>query len=560
MTNERQITLSDFTPGIYSNGGFSTTVPPAPQGAAQEANTYRCIGLPGGGLAPLPRRVTEYDLPWPGVGTTATFVGIQTIPAVVGATQDIVYVMYDIDTNPRRNYLYALNTTTGTFTQIPWGTTPYPPAPGASTTFISLSTANTDGPTGVASTLGAAYNPNTTGYSTIVGWTSPQAAAIAGQTPYFWFHGLDIATFRNYFLGTGTTFIQAHALFWHQQRLVNFQRVGYTKITSTSPLGGGPLRYTLPFLATNPFTAPAASSTQNDLYLDRLQGWGSYGSISTGELILIGQLNGESLFVQGDLDAPSVSILRGVRPTGKWNSPGISTRRGMLYGVEKEGIWIWGGSNSSEKVSGQLRDDFCERTTPTSWGTNVFATGESMHPALWGDYVLYPNNFLLDLETMSWWKLENPSEYNMMMFSSEASRWLYGVLDSATSSSTDNLLRYDRSIAANSYSWQSQPISVSSPGRLVEVYDIEVKASVSTANVNHTVTITLTNENNTTQAETFTINSTSTQIPKRIRKPTIMTGGDVIIRIEATGNSTSAAPVVHSVTLSIRDGSPTSDT
>lgn len=562
MTNERQVTLSDFTPGIYSNGGFTSLVPPAPLGAAQEANTYRCIGLPGGGLAPLPRRTNEYDLPFPGVGTTTTLVGMQAIPASSSAsslTADIVYVMMDADTNPRRNYLYALNTNTGAFTQVPWGTTAYPPAPGASTTFITLTT-TTGPPVGCTSTLGAAYNPNTTGYSTIVGWTCPQAAAIGGSWPIFWFHGLDITTFRNYFIGSGSTFVSASVLFWHQMRLVYFQRTSYTKITGIGSLGGGPLIYTLPYLATAPFTAPAASATLANLYVDRLQSFGSYGSISTGELILIGQLAGESLFVQGDLDSPSVNILRGVHPTGKWNSPGLSTRRGLLYGTEKDGIWLWDGSNSSQKVSPQLVDNFYERTTPTSFNSSSGVVGESMHPAVWGDYVVYPNNFLLDMETMGWWKLDNPSQYNMMMFSSEGTRYLYGAIDAIQSGTTDSLMQYDKTVGANSYSWQSQPIPVGTPGRLVEVYDIEVKASVSQSTTNHTVTITLTNEDATTQAETFTFTSTDLNIPKRLRKPTFMRGVDIICRIEATGAGVTDAPVVHSVTLSVRDGSTTAAT
>src|SRR4051794_33970522 len=52
--------LNDFSPGIIQRTGVQTaTTSPASMGAAQVTNTYRCIALPGGGLGPLPRRVTD---------------------------------------------------------------------------------------------------------------------------------------------------------------------------------------------------------------------------------------------------------------------------------------------------------------------------------------------------------------------------------------------------------------------------------------------------------------------------------------------------------------------
>jgi hypothetical protein len=55
--------ITDFTPGIHSAGGTPTRLIPAPLGAAQLTNTYRCIGLKNGGLGPLPAIARAFDAP-----------------------------------------------------------------------------------------------------------------------------------------------------------------------------------------------------------------------------------------------------------------------------------------------------------------------------------------------------------------------------------------------------------------------------------------------------------------------------------------------------------------
>lgn len=169
--------------------------------------------------------------------------------------------------------------------------------------------------------------------------------------------------------------------------------------------------------------------------------------------------------------------------------------------------------------------------------------------------MVYPNNFLLDVENGSWWILEDPATKNFAIWSSHWGKTLWGAVDSIQSGTTNSMSRFDMGVPATSYSWQSQPIQVSQYGETIRVTDIEVKAVPSVADTNQTVTVTLTNRDNTTQPETIVINSKTT-IPVRERVPTAMRGDDIIVRIEADGGA-NPAPVVHSISLVYDSGTPT---
>lgn len=553
MAGENTVVLNDFTPGIYSYGGFASKVPPTPLGSAQETNTYRCIGLPSGGLAPLPRKINSYSITHPGVGTTSHIVGLGvnlTTRSAAGSNQSVEYVrvVLDADTNPRRNYCYALDTHNGTFALRPWYTTNFLVAPGATTNFISLVTTNTQPPAGVTFSKAIIY---TSGLNTYEMFSTPAAATIGGLKPVYWFEQEGSA-----------------ALSWVRAALATsgISAVGYHsgRVIGISDMAGvfGSLYYWKPYLNTGtpPTFAAGVTNTDEAFFFSNALRYmlsGSYGSISTGEFLVIGGVPESTFQISGDLDNPTVTNLPGVHPTGRFLAPGLTTSIGLLYATESDGIWLWNGGNTSKKVSPQLQDDFFIRTTNTGYSRPDVVVGSSLHAAVWGDYALYPNNFLFDTQTLSWWKLDDTTAGNYQVWASVTPRYAYGTVDSIIAATTNSMVRYDATLAATSYSWQSQPIETGTAGTLVEVYDIEVKASVSAASSNQTVTITLTNEAGATQAETFTFNS-ALGIPKRLRKTTYIRGFDIIVRIEADGGA-NGAPIVHSVTLSTRAGAPTAD-
>src|ERR1700677_1198206 len=79
--------IDDFTPGIYdfdfTNQVGSNDFTPPPLGSARRSGTFGCVGLPNGGLAPLPFLASTPAL-WPySVDTTIWVTGIETNTARV---------------------------------------------------------------------------------------------------------------------------------------------------------------------------------------------------------------------------------------------------------------------------------------------------------------------------------------------------------------------------------------------------------------------------------------------------------------------------------------------
>lgn len=564
--NQRSLSLTDFSPGIYSQGNYATSMPPAPLGAAQETNTHRCIALPGGGLGPMPKLTDQYTIPWPGVGTTAHIVGLtdlllnnnaNTVP-VTELNQ--VHVLLDVDTTPRRVYWSFYRTDTAAWTSIVPANAQWPPVVGVSAVgYFDKTNSAGDGPRGLPFTLAAAGPPTgLPGASTILVTSIPLTGGALGAFASYgtvWMLGL-----------AGTNIAQGIALsghwgaVYHQGRVIGFvrQQPGYIGNGVSFPTGYL-LNYSQPFLwdaitwaADRTFYAlspPISFLTP-----------GSWGSISIGELIVINSNNEGSLLISGDLTNPTITVLNGVQPTGNVRMAGVSTPIGLIYCSENDGAWAWVGNNISTKISKQLRDDFFKRTTNTgtpsySWTGAAVSNdfGISLQAAYWNQMVLFPNNFCFSLETQGWWKIEDTAVKNIQIWSSEQIRYAYGAIDSIQSGTTNSLVRFDSQTPATSWSWQSHPIAVNE-SRMVQVTDIEITA-LGSGGSGQTITVTLTNEDGTTVTETFNLSSSST-IRQRLRKPTSMNGWDIIVRVQADGNGL-AAPVLHKLTLVYDDGTPT---
>lgn len=545
--NSQVLTISDFTPGIYSNGNFATNVSPTPLGAAQETNTYRCISLPGGGLAPLPKKTNNYTIPWPGSGTVGTIVGLQALH-IGGSTDnsadgDAVHVIIDANSSPRTAHWRAIETVTNAWSSITFATTNYPPDDATGNASLSLN-ANTTVPVGCSSDITRlSYNAGVSDARMVI-FNFPSHIS----RMVFMYKILSALVAQRFQAATAMTFS-------HQGRVVGFSSydVGHLPLTAVV---NTVVNYSYPYFLT---PTMVSSGTKFNLILDKASFFGSFGSVSVGELVLFSASSNDSIRILGDLTNPTVLLLRGVRATGRAYGRGVPISKGILYAVEKDGVYIWTGGSGSEKVSKQLRNNFWERTTDTGgYIGGTTSMGEMVHAQSWGDYVVYPNNFLLDVNSMSWWRLDNPTDGNYAIWSTEYPRYVYGAVDSIAAASTNTLVCYDMSVPATSFSWQSHPISIASYGQMVKVTDIEIKAIPSVADTNQTITITLTNQDNTTQAESFTINS-KTNIPVRLRKPTVMRGWDIIVRIESDGGA-NPAPVIHSVSLGWQPSTPTAST
>lgn len=187
---------------------------------------------------------------------------------------------------------------------------------------------------------------------------------------------------------------------------------------------------------------------------DNPSGYGSWGSLNYGELILI-KVVGGAIVIDGDIYAPQPSILRGVMSTGNLMNQASPTNTGLIYCVDNDGAYIWEGGNSSRKVS-TLLDGFYNRVNgnPT--------TGVKVKHSRWNNFVAFPNGWLFDTLTESWWNLDVNADIALVEAGKGSPNLLYTAPDEfSTSSNVCTVNVYDSTQRTNTYTWISQIIRLS---------------------------------------------------------------------------------------------------
>ncbi len=139
---------------------------------------------------------------------------------------------------------------------------------------------------------------------------------------------------------------------------------------------------------------------------------GAWGSVSTGELVVIFQGTGMAV-VSGDLFAPSSVInLPAVTGTGKAIGPAASTPIGLIYPTDTDGVYVWNGGNTSYKISTAIPDDQFVRSQYTADLSIPDAFIPCLtHHDIWNNWVMFANNWMYDCLTNSWWQVEDPASY-----------------------------------------------------------------------------------------------------------------------------------------------------
>jgi hypothetical protein len=530
--------ITDFTPGIHSAGGTPTRLIPAPLGAAQLTNTYRCIGLKNGGLGPLPAIARAFDAPSnpdggvPPVDGKYVAVGFKAIGFVFSTVLPFLEgdelhldVQYTKPGSP--------NTT-----RMQWYRVRTFEIPVTSEAIAFAASTRTDkvGSSMVATRviLTGTVTPENNMIILAHSWRDGNPA----QEHYWLFPDPVVPT-------TNVPFLEASPnagglLIGHQSRILSLQATAEAHGLNAASVSNELINYTDP-----PLTfAPHAQRTQ--LGAEHPFGYGSWGSISSGELILIKRYGG-ALLVSGDIFAPSVISLPGVASTLYATNEGTFSPIGLIYiGDNGLAVYAWNGNSSSELLSENIdmTNNPLGRQDPTE---DFSVTGLNYWHDLWGPYVVFSNNYILDTRTRSWWRLEQPSIYNVgMMSKGKFSSLMYFIEGTWVMNATQQIATGRLSILAASYSWNSQPVPVSI-GRDIETRRVDVLASAESGTTS-TVTVTLTSMTGSTQAHTFHI--TPAGQPVRLTYPFAVTGTNIIVRIEAdSGDTAIPAPIVYGITM-----------
>lgn len=539
--NLEYLTINDFTPGIRHrvNIGGAGDSSKSPPGAADPLATFRCIALPGGGLGPLPKlvqtktraslaiasgdsinRISGFHVtgPMQNLDNDSSFAGVDNVEvhlayeAIDGSNHRWYWEMLEVwDDAAVVNILNFLVTHPGTF-----GTWYRP------TAFVDARLHATD-----ATQMGDLF--------VVAGWHPDDMDATANIWRIFPDPDAPgtLSTQTIYDLNETTLMVQ------HQGRIVSIDDHVFQHGAGGYWIVNDQLVWTNVNLPTSGVpTTDFGVFTQGPV-----SGYGAVCSASAQELLLVKHRGGATT-ISGDIDDPTVFSLPGVSSTRGAVTYGVYTPIGFIYGVKNGGVHAWTGGDRSEKISKFLDDDFY-MMRPSNW--RAFDGKFD----IWGDYILCPKNWLYDIITESWWRIEDPADYQIFQWSSAPQSSMFYGAPATYVAGGAIYYRFDGSTPVSDYEWKSQYLAPTID-RIIEVREISVRALAADSGTS-TVTITLSDEAGNTQAETFT--PTHTDLPKLLRKNTNFRGSGLKVKIDAATTGSNPAPTVLEVNIGYRPGS-----
>lgn len=532
------ITIDDFRPGIqHRTFGVGDSTKTAP-GAADPSSTFRCRALPWGGLGPLPKLVQtktasliESDTadgrarivglhvtgPMQSDDFQSTVLGVDNVELHVG-------IEYHEDVGTDHHFVwqrYQVWRTTENITNI-YSTVVGHPGTYAvwyrPASFVDARLHATD-----ATALGDLF--------VVCGWRPDDMDSTSNVWRIYPDPDSPGADGTQEILQVNETSI----LIQHQGRIISIDSHVFQHGGAGYWIVNDQLVYTqvnLPTVEEDPpgTIVGAAVFTQGPV-----SGYGAACSASAQELLLIKHRGGATT-VSGDIDDPTVFSFPGVMSTRGALTYGVWTPLGFVYGVKNGGIYVWGGGDSSEKLSPQLEDNFWQMR-PADW---VDFDGKF---DLSGELLLCPNNWVMDTTSNSWWRIEDPDEYQIFQWAaSPQSAQFFGTpVDFIEGGPI--YYRFDGEQLVSDYIWQSQYIAATID-RVVDIREIRLRAM--SPNGVSEVTVTLSDEDGHEQAETFTVESTT--IPKLLRLPTSFKGTGIKVKFEASTDG-DVAPIIHELHL-----------
>lgn len=536
------ITIDNFTPGIqYKTFGIGDATK-SPPGAADPANTFRCRALPWGGLGPMPKltqtktadliaaclgdrhrivgfhvtgpmQINDYESTITGDDNVELHVALEYHESGGAGDHRLMWRRYRIWETETVDSIYAgVITHPGNYDE--WYR-------GAS--FVDARLHATD-----ATALGNLF--------VVLGWRPDDMDSPDNVWRIFPDPDSPGATGTQMILDVNETTI----LVQHQGRIISIDSHVFQHGGAGYWIVNDQLVYTQTNLPTVEEDPPGTILGVGVFTQGPVSGYGAAASAGAQELLLVKHRGGATT-LSGDIDDPTVFSLPGVQSTNGALTFGVFTPLGFAYGVKDGGIHVWGGGDTSNKLSAQLEDDFWQMR-PADW---VEFDGKL---DIAGEMLLVPNNWVYDTITQSWWRIEDPAEYQIFQWAaSPQSSMFYG----APTDHDDGgpiYYRFDRNELVGDYVWQSQYIPASLD-RVLEIREIKLRAL--SPNGASEVTVTITDDDGHTRSETFYIESTT--IPKLLRIDTHFQGMGLKVTIEAMTHD-GIAPIIYDLQLGYQEG------
>lgn len=537
--------IEDFTPGIWTKSFVDElAIVPAPLGASQAPGTWGCGALPGGGLGPLPGLVFKSTYTETFRGATDVFVvGMAVNPALVSGHTELV-IMVEATSGSHHYFLPYSYVPTVAINNIATAQITANPTPG----FFGA-------PYPTWTRMRATDPTTKPGYPTLVfpasvttdpHGTSGHLFAYPDPTTRTAFKAKDLITVSATGHGiTGQVIGYSNAV------------VVLTGVKYTWPAGTG-----ITINENIDFTTPPNSDTygnqQTVFVAENPWGYGAWGSISTGELLLV-KKEGGGVIISGTIASPVSAIyLPGIQPTGDFVGHADASELGLFYCSQNMGAWVWNGGNTSQKISTQLLDNFYDCSTG-----KIASNNYGFFACRWGQYIVFSNNYIYDTATQSWWLLYPQTNgvgagtnyrrfFHYSVGRNGYELWACPLVLSATGVTPGPgwVYRFDSRLAAKRYRWQSLPIHVAADAnQVVDVRQVVVRASGTGTGSSGGFTVQIGTWIGTSDAVTLG------KTPKDVRF-NVGTGAsgqqDIVVTIAAhneTPTLATAAPTIHSIDI-----------
>lgn len=471
------IHIDDFSPGCFDPSNVSTEEPVSNQqlGAADATGTFACSVIRGGSLGPLPALVSSVPYSTfgglPGASTLSLLAGFIVTPQLDDGNYEVVAIFESDDGTSHyvKAYSYepaisSLHTivgptiTSGTvagffgapypaFTRANALGTPGPPPPGPVLIFPTAVSTDARGPDGHLWLYPELLAPTTfVAQDLITGSVSTPPSSVTGQ----------VITYGN--------------------RIICIVGVNYQW-----PAGGG-INTNENFNYTDPPESAEYGNQQTIQAIEEPWGYGAWGSVSVGELLLVKKYGG-GVILNGDINVPSSIIpIRGLQSTGDFVGRASATPIGLIYCSQNQGAWVWNGGNTSQKISQNLNDSFFDLESGVIESNNYGFNVEH-----WQKWVMFSGNVLYDTDTSSWWNLY-PLKGTTIGSLVGKNFWWYCLTQNGNqmlcaplvlNANMDSAYSvFDNTVGSSQYQWKSLPIHVTpNADRLIDIRQIIVRCS-----------------------------------------------------------------------------------
>ena len=348
---------------------------------------------------------------------------------------------------------------------------------------------------------------------------------------------------------------------WHQQRLIVF--ASGSDASMSTGLASGIMRngsnnliyWTNPGANTMPYET---DSTAQLLLTAEDRQFGSWVSMNANEMFVALQ-DGGGYAVRGDIEYPQIVHLPAVASTSGAGSIGCMTPLGYVYGT-RDGVFAWAGGDTTENVSPNLEGWFWDVEN----GTNAYRgyntpKGKFAYRYPW---VFAPNNYVMDVRTKGWFRLEAPVDSTVGGLRKQW--WGYeagfkGVYAfnaycpiTVAPTSHEMIYRYDLEMGQSVYTALLHPLPIAKT-RSIEIREVIVKAQCDPGSASQFSIGFLDKAGTVVHEVTLALDNASRNV-QVVRVPLSHECTDLQPIITALSASYSAAPRLHSIAFGYREG------